>query len=359
MLKRISKIALPLALILVLYGFAPGSSVAEYRTRVNDAMETLGDLEALGRESTEIRDQFATYQQRLIEEIKEVLPIHEKVEHNAQSIEVDNRWLHSGLDEMEKEAPDSADRTRIINGLAQRLEALSAKLDEITKAEESSRTKDEDKTKLNEILTREEYKKPEEKEESLLERAWRQFQEWWRKNFPQPEVSPQMPSEGLGSLSKLIQGLVILAAVGLIAFLIYRFAPMFSTRFKRRKKKEKEVRVILGETLGADETASDLFAEAEKLAGQGNLRAAIRKGYIALLCELNDRKIIGLARHKTNRDYLRDLKKRKEIYGGVSNMTGSFERHWYGFASAETEDWDEFRQNYRQTLNQPAPARNE
>jgi hypothetical protein len=52
----------------------------------------------------------------------------------------------------------------------------------------------------------------------------------------------------------------------------------------------KQERVILGERISAEETAQILFAEAEHLARQGNLRGAIRKGYIALLCDLSDRK---------------------------------------------------------------------
>ena len=48
--------------------------------------------------------------------------------------------------------------------------------------------------------------------------------------------------------------------------------------------------MILGEHVSADESAHDLLAEAERLAGEGRLREAIRKGYIAVLCDLADRK---------------------------------------------------------------------
>ncbi|MGI8642348.1 MAG: DUF4129 domain-containing protein, partial [Pyrinomonadaceae bacterium] len=135
-----------------------------------------------------------------------------------------------------------------------------------------------------------------------------------------------------------------------IGFLIYRFAPFFANRFRQRVKKEKKDRVILGERLSADETAQNLFNEAEKLALTGNLRGAIRKGYIALLCELSERKIIGLAQHKTNRDYLRDVRQRRELHESMNGLTSNFERHWYGFDKADEKDWEEFRQEYRKAV---------
>jgi hypothetical protein len=108
--------------------------------------------------------------------------------------------------------------------------------------------------------------------------------------------------------------------------------------------------VILGERLAEHETSRDIFAEAERLAAAGDLRAAIRKGYIAVLCELGDRKVIGLEHHKTNRDYLRDVRKKRAIHQEMTGLTNSFERHWYGFGEAGESDWTEFRQGYRRVV---------
>ena len=81
-------------------------------------------------------------------------------------------------------------------------------------------------------------------------------------------------------------------------------------------------------------------------------RAAIRKGYIALLCELSDRKIIGLANHKTNRDYLRALAERRPLYGEMQVLTDSFENHWYGYAPGTENDWTAFRMHYQRALKE-------
>jgi hypothetical protein len=109
--------------------------------------------------------------------------------------------------------------------------------------------------------------------------------------------------------------------------------------------------VILGETIRAETSASDLFAEAESLARSGDIRGAIRKGYVALLCDLADRKLIGLARYKTNRDYLRDVRKRAGLFERMKRATVRFERHWYGSRPARERDWEEFRDEYHKALN--------
>ena len=179
------------------------------------------------------------------------------------------------------------------------------KVAELQTATATTQTKDAEKQKLAEILRREEYQTQQPEGESLFQKWKRQILEWLARMFPRLSI-PQEPS-GSGSLGLILQVLLYLAlAVGL-GYLIFRILPFFSGRFGSRKRSSKSERVILGERIGDDQSAHDLFAEAEMLARNGELRLAIRKGYVALLCELSDRKVIGLARHKTNRDYLRDL----------------------------------------------------
>ena len=130
------------------------------------------------------------------------------------------------------------------------------------------------------------------------------------------------------------------------------FAPKLRRARGSRKKPKPEPRVVLGERLEPDQSAIDLLSEAEALARRGELRAAIRKAYIALLVELGDRKIISLAEHKTNRDYLRAVRDRESLHGKMIKLTDSFERHWYGFAEANNTDWTEFRARYSDALQE-------
>jgi hypothetical protein len=154
------------------------------------------------------------------------------------------------------------------------------------------------------------------------------------------------------ALSRVAQVVVIGVSVAAIGFLIWKFAPRY-LRNRRKKKNKREARIVLGERLEPDQTSADLLAQAESLARSGDLRAAIRKAYIALLCELGDRKVISLAQHKTNRDYLGAVRDRPSLFRSMRGLTNSFEIHWYGFVPPGEDDWKEFRNGYQQALKTP------
>lgn len=343
-----------IAPVLIVFFFtlpAAAATVDDYRGRlqaasghINELVTATNSLPARGKRDT-------GYEDDVVARIRKALPAAEKIEWKGTVAETGNQWVHDRLTEFQGEK-DKAKRSIILAGIAERLAALEAKLKELAEASISNRTKDEDKQKLAEILRREEYQRVEQKEESLFQRWSREFLEWLARLFPRVNM-PESSGGGFQGFSLFLQVLLYALVLGAIGFLLYKFAPFLFGRYAARVKKEKKERVILGERISADESAGSLFDEAESLAREGDLRGAIRKGYIALLCELSDRKIIGLAQHKTNRDYLRDVRNRGELYQNVSGLTTSFERHWYGFQSAEVSDWDEFRQNFRRAVDSP------
>ncbi|MFT3744277.1 MAG: DUF4129 domain-containing protein [Pyrinomonadaceae bacterium] len=284
-----------------------------------------------------------------IESIRRDVPATERVEWSSGSIETQNGWLAQRMDELSA-AKDKKKQREILVDISERLLAISESAGELAdnlKAAEG--TKDQDKQKLAEILSRQEYQKAEAKEESLFQKWWREFLAWLEKMFPAPNLQPGNMS-GLESLKIVLQVLVIAAVIGFVGFLLYRFLPFFEGRFGRKRKDKKGDRVILGELIGEDESASDLFSEAEQLARSGDLRSAIRKGYIAALCDLSDRKMVRLARHKTNRDYLRDVRKHEPLFESLSGLTFNFENNWYGLRTAEQADWEDFREGYKRTI---------
>jgi len=69
-----------------------------------------------------------------------------------------------------------------------------------------------------------------------------------------------------------------------------------------------------------------------------------------LLCELGDRKLISLAQHKTNRDYLNSVRDKAFLYASMRKLTSSLELHWYGFVPAAEADWHEFRTSYQKIV---------
>jgi hypothetical protein len=329
-----------LVTVLLLGGVtAFGANVEDYQQRVTRAAILAEDLAKTGRNDADA-----------ISEIRRILPASETVEWQGGSVETDNRWLVSELDAFIDES-NAAERRRRMTGIFERLTAIAETMDNIKRAEAAGATKDENKQKIGEILRRPEYQKPAPEEESLFQRWYRKLMEWLREKFPDaPEVSKPGASDFAG-LRLVLQVLIYAAVIGLVAFLIFKFGPAIAKRFGWQRKEKRSDRVILGERVAADETSENLFGEAERLAREGRLRDAIRKGYIAALCELSDRNIVRLARHKTNRDYLRDVRKtRAGILESMSGLTGTYERNWYGLRASETADWEDFRERYRQTI---------
>jgi hypothetical protein len=317
----------------------------DYQKRLENARTdviALRDMEGEGGAPERLRRQ-------KLDEIRRSVPKSERVEWHGGSIETDNQWLDDQLTAF-TDAEDPKARLTCLLSIEERLAAISEKTGEIENAEASERTKDADKQALAEILRRQEYQKAEvNKDESLFQKWWRAFWEWLEKHLPSPSI-PQDSQTDFASFRLVLQVLIFAAVIGVIAFLLYRFWPYLAERFAGNTEEKKRERIILGERIAADESAVDIFADAERLAREGRLRDAIRKGYIAVLLELSDRKMIGLARHKTNRDYLRDLRKRSALFENMSGLTGAYEQNWYGLRTTDADDWEDFRAKYRQTM---------
>lgn len=287
----------------------------------------------------------------VIKDVRQLLPASESVEWQGGLLRVDNSWLVEALDNYELLPVGDKRRVEAMARIAERLQAIDERLSEMEGTASSGKTidKDAEKARLAAILRREEYSR-QASEGNALTRLIRRIREWFRSLFPEREErdEPIRESRAVNNTAQLV---VILLSLAVIAYVAWRFLPrLLGREMRKRKPRERGARVVLGEQLAADETSADLLDEAERLARSGDLRAAIRKGYIALLCELHDRKLVRLEQHKTNRDYLRAVEPNRTLYEEMKPMTRSFENHWYGLTPATETDWHDFRARYRNAL---------
>lgn len=284
----------------------------------------------------------------LVRYVEQSFPASEYIDWSGGRSEASNQWLLTRNAELKTKKDATVRGSRAVE-MREYLAAIIFKIHELKAVSAEGKTRDEEKQKLAEILRRAEYQKPEPKADGVIAGWLTRFLEWLESLFSGSGPTERRP--GGSGMASIIQFIVFAAILGLLGYLAYRLLPLLvpSMRADRRKKKKKD-RVILGEKIGDDATAGDLFDEAERLAKSGDLRGAIRKGYIALLCELADRKIIGLARHKTNRDYLRDVRSRRELHPRMKVVTDTFERHWYGYQDSNDTDWAKFRDDYREAI---------
>jgi hypothetical protein len=339
-----ARVLFAVSLLLLLTAAVAAMPLSEYHKHVRQAVAALAAV-AQSKE-TESEAEYFARDVEAVRSVRTLLPPNEPVEWNGASFNVDNSWLN---EELEKYAAEkSAARYALLRRTTERLKAIEERLAELEKpAGEVSGSKEEESRKLGEILRRPEYAH-QVKQQSAISRLLDDFLKWLQSWLPKPK--PISPGRA-GVFSKIAQVFVIALALAVLAFVLKLFLPRM-LRGRRAKKKEKtKARIVLGERLEPDQSALDLLSEAEALARRGELRAAIRKAYIALLVELGERKIISLAQHKTNRDYLRAVRAVGPLYGDVKQLTDSFERHWYGLSQATETDWLAFRSAYKQALS--------
>ena len=128
--------------------------------------------------------------------------------------------------------------------------------------------------------------------------------------------------------------LLIIALVVIVGLLILRWS--------RGRINEPETAVA--ETAVPDLTQEDVTADqlpedgwlrlANELIERGDLRLAVRAYYLAGLAHLGERKLINIARYKSDRDYDRELRRRARGNDGLlsafdANLV-TFEASWYG-----------------------------
>jgi hypothetical protein len=321
---------------------AHASSLNDYHKRIKQSVTALNTL----AQSDETETTTAYYERtaQTIRQVQTLLPATETVEERGMVVKVDNAWLEQEFNRYK--ADGSSEQYNILLRITERLAAIDERLDELEKPPAGdAASKADNSARLAEILKRPEYRH--QVQQNALKRLRDRLLRWLRDWLPQPK--PMAPGS-IGILARIAQWVVILLAVGVLGFVLKIFLPRaFSYRRPEKKRKEK-ARIVLGETLARDQSARDLLSEAEALARRGELRAAIRRAYIALLVELGERKIISLAQHKTNRDYLRAMRELEPLYGNVKQLTDSFELHWYGLAQADEKDWQAFLAAYEQAL---------
>jgi hypothetical protein len=315
-------------------------TLSDYRYRIKQAISALDGL--MQSDETESEAQYNTRAAETLVRVRSIIPESETVEWDNNKTQVDNRWLHQALEQYAK----SAAGPTALRPITERLQALEERLAEIDTAVARKLTSEEAAARLAEILRRAEYaqKGP---NETALSKLWRDFKRWLEQLIPKRE--PLAPGQA-NFFTLFAQIFVIVLALAVIVYALRMLWPRLFKGGRKAKSKKSEARVVLGEKLRPDQTAGDLLTEAEALAREGLLRAAIRKAYIALLVELGDRKIISLAQHKTNRDYLRSVREIEPLHRSMTGLTESFEKHWYGLSGASEDDWKAFRDGYRKTL---------
>jgi hypothetical protein len=363
--SRAPRVIARLACLLVLVLACAGGAAA---VEDGDAVIPLGDYRRLIHEAvTELSTAWQgsptgsvslEKMEATLAKVRRLVPTNEVVKWEGGRVRVNNSWLETEAQTFERLPAGGVERSQLLVRVYERLVALEERLNELDIGERagSADRKEQEKARLEAILRRKEFDTtPPEK--GWLAQLWENFKRWWNSLFGGGSTLQPGRTSWFSTLAMFL----VFGATGvLLGYVAWRFLPFFVRRREEGLRLEKRgARVVLGEKLAPGQTAADILAEAEALARKGELRAAIRKGYVALLCELGDRKVITLAHHKTNHDYLRAVREKRPLLKEMQKLTASFENHWYGFAPATPEDWTAFRSGYQQTLKTAELLRDE
>ena len=316
--------------------------IAEYHQNLKRSINELEKVVEVdqNRDDTDFKNRL----NQTIELVRATLPEHQTVEVDGEVCNVDNSLIHKSLVEL-KPLP-TGEQLEEVEKIAELLRAIEARITERQEAVARAQSKEQAKTKLESILARPEYA-TEQAGPNALSRLLRDFMRWLQNLFPKRR--PVEPGR-VDTVSLIVQILVIGLALAVLLYVGKILLGRFGRTRKVKKPGKKEARIVLGERLEPEATSTDLLSQAEALARSGEVRTAIRKAYIALLVELGDRKMISLAQHKTNRDYLNSVKSIPPLHATMRGLTDSFERHWYGFEQATPDDWQHFRAGYLAAL---------
>lgn len=314
------------------------ASVGDYSNRLDQAEQTVN--EAIGRNSpaSELAPRMSA--------VKRLLPASEEVEFNGAITRVNNAWLHEAVNNVvEKVEGDAEQRHSMLLEISARL----ARLRQSVKAAQSTedRALQDQRARLDDILARSEYQ-PEEKRESVIARWIKLIVEFIIRMLIKLFGGGGAPQESAGSVM-IFRALILLVVLAALIFGAAKLARRFQAN-KKPAAEEAETREALGEEIAEDATAADLFAMASELARQGEYRKAIRRAYIALLCDLDQRGKLRLGRSKTNRDYLDAMRSEQRIYPTFSVMTYAFERAWYGQERATEDEFQNFVILYQEAI---------
>jgi hypothetical protein len=188
--------------------------------------------------------------------------------------------------------------------------------------------------------------------------------EKWRKatagiDYSDDKIEQQQPkkrSDNSGTMALaglflvFLKWFFILGGIGLLAFLIYRFigeGNVFGTRSRKIVLNSEEIDL---DKIEENLEKVELDPIIKKAIAAKNFPLAIRLYYLAILKELTLAGAIIWKKDKTNRIYVQEMQPHP-LMEKFRQVTGMFERVWYGDTTLEETGFEEVRQPFENLLN--------
>ncbi len=153
------------------------------------------------------------------------------------------------------------------------------------------------------------------------------------------------PGIGGGTVSAFFKMLLIVLLIALVGYGIFKLSGgTLETQMKTTKDAAPVVSSIDIDNIEQHLEKSDMEILLDKTLAEGNYMLAVRVYYLWAIKELSTRKLIKWKRDKTNRDYIRELKKSDaDLQRPFRTVTRIFERVWYGQNEISQTDYNQVK----------------
>lgn len=139
------------------------------------------------------------------------------------------------------------------------------------------------------------------------------------------------PFVGEGTMSGVFKIILIILAVILAAVLVFRLAGgSFEVKAPEKNTNPRDINSTVNiKNIEENLHKSDMEILIDKSLAEGNYMLAVRLYYLWAIKELSNKRLIKWKRDKTNRDYIREMRK-TDLNKPFREVTRIFERVWYG-----------------------------
>ena len=159
----------------------------------------------------------------------------------------------------------------------------------------------------------------------------------------QPPISSNSPMfQGSTTLKYIFFGLAIAA----LAFILWR---IIQAQMKLKNPKVKKQIIDLEQAVDEIEESDLERLLRESLEGT-DYKMAIRVYYLMIIKGLSDKELIKWKKDKTNRTYVREMKK-SDYYDQFKQITRDFEKAWFGEDEVKQSDFQRLQPNFQSFVN--------
>jgi hypothetical protein len=165
-------------------------------------------------------------------------------------------------------------------------------------------------------------------------RMLRALVNWWEEH-----IAPYLA--GLHTAAPFAYWVLVGLTFLLAALLIYHITWTLRAAFAARRPRPGP-HSMAPERVATDPTS--LLQQADAAAGVGDFGQALRHLYLALIRQLDRRRIVRYDPSRTNRDYLRQSREVPDVFSDLLPLNDEVEGVWYGGRAATAEQYARCRQ---------------